>query len=343
MYDAVNDSRTRPQHLEWDGLVLPVDHPLMADPRPAQRIGLATFRSDSGSRAGPYAAPPAQSQARVPNSHELPRTPTNSHLVQPRLTKSREFSGRPMRGNSRIEGTRPVRSGLRPPPSSPANLGREETRAGFLPSFRGFAGVGCNTRRPGGAERVALSIPVSSLDFRGERLRRPRRQAATPQPGEHALMRASGGSRLRTCGWRPTRTRRPAYCTLALRPASGREIWDDGGLHLTSGDGVSYEGAFTKLRLGPATPTLPPRNIHVVRKRGDPTVTNVTVSPLFWEDGESAVNRAMKAPGKCGKTRHKTAVDGTPWHREDHYISSGVGLGARTVRTPSGREARGSS
>ena len=27
MYDAVNDSRTRPQHLEWDGLVLPVDHP----------------------------------------------------------------------------------------------------------------------------------------------------------------------------------------------------------------------------------------------------------------------------------------------------------------------------
>ena len=44
--------------------------------------------------------------------------------------------------------------------------------AGFLPSFRGFAGVGCNTRRPGGAERAALSLPVSSLDFRGERLRR---------------------------------------------------------------------------------------------------------------------------------------------------------------------------
>ena len=47
-----------------------------------------------------------------------------------------------MRGNSRIEGTRPVRSGLRPPPSSPANLVREETRAGFPYSFRGFAGVG---------------------------------------------------------------------------------------------------------------------------------------------------------------------------------------------------------
>ena len=44
--------------------------------------------------------------------------------------------------------------------------------AGFLPSFRGFAGVGRTTRRPGGAERAALSLPVSSLDFRGERLRR---------------------------------------------------------------------------------------------------------------------------------------------------------------------------
>jgi len=27
MYDAVNDSRTRPQHLGWDGLVLPADDP----------------------------------------------------------------------------------------------------------------------------------------------------------------------------------------------------------------------------------------------------------------------------------------------------------------------------
>ena len=103
---------------------------------------------------------------------KLPRTPANSHLVQPRLTKSHEFSGRPMRGNSRIEGTRPVRSGLPPPPSSRANLYREETRAGFPYSFRGFAEVGCNTRRAGSAERVALSVPVSDLDFRGERLRR---------------------------------------------------------------------------------------------------------------------------------------------------------------------------
>ena len=68
--------------------------------------------------------------------------PTNSHLFQPRLTKFREFSGRPTRGNSRIEGTRPVRSGLPPPPSRLPNLDREETGAGFPYSFRGFAGVG---------------------------------------------------------------------------------------------------------------------------------------------------------------------------------------------------------
>ncbi|EKE79712.1 phage minor head protein [Idiomarina xiamenensis] len=27
MYDAVDDSRTRPEHAQWDGLVLPADHP----------------------------------------------------------------------------------------------------------------------------------------------------------------------------------------------------------------------------------------------------------------------------------------------------------------------------
>ena len=102
------------------------------------------------------------------------------HLVQPRLTKSREFSGRPTRGNSRIEGTRPVRSGLPPPPSSLANLYREETRAGFPHSFRGFAEYGATRDARGGAERAALSGPVSSLDFRGERLRRP---SGSPVPG----------------------------------------------------------------------------------------------------------------------------------------------------------------
>ena len=79
---------------------------------------------------------------RFPEGSQLPRTPANSHLVQPRRTNSREFSGRPTRGNSRIEGTRPVRSGLPPPPSRLPNLDREETRAGFPYSFRAFAGVG---------------------------------------------------------------------------------------------------------------------------------------------------------------------------------------------------------
>ena len=107
--------------------------------------------------------PRAQSQARVPNSHELSRSPAPSHEL-------REFSGRPTRGNSRIEGTRPVRSGLPPPPSSPANLYREETRAGFPYGFRGFCRSRCNTRRARRAKRPALSVPVSSPDFRGERL-----------------------------------------------------------------------------------------------------------------------------------------------------------------------------
>ena len=53
------------------------------------------------------------------------------------------------------------------PPSSPANLDKARTRAGFPYSFRGFAEVGCNTRRAGSAERGALSVPVSDLDFRG--------------------------------------------------------------------------------------------------------------------------------------------------------------------------------
>ena len=57
----------------------------------------------------------------------------------------------------RGDSPRPVRSGLRPPPSSLANLYRDETRAGFPYSFRGFAEVGCNTRRAGSAERAALS------------------------------------------------------------------------------------------------------------------------------------------------------------------------------------------
>ena len=67
---------------------------------------------------------------------------------------------------------RPVRSGLRPPPSSLANLYRDETRAGFPYGFRGFCQSQGNTRRVERAQRAALSLPVSDLDFRGERLRR---------------------------------------------------------------------------------------------------------------------------------------------------------------------------
>ena len=70
-------------------------------------------------------------------------------------------------GGSRIEGTRPVRSRLPPPPSSPANLDREETRAGFPYSFRRFCRSRRTARRAGRAHRATLSVPVSSLDFRG--------------------------------------------------------------------------------------------------------------------------------------------------------------------------------
>ena len=132
------------------------------------------FRLERGNQQSAERAtlPVVQVKRGFPEGSQLPRTPRNSHLVQPRLTNSREFSGRPTRGNSRIEGTRPVRFRLRPPPSRLANLDWEETRASFPRSFRGLAEVGCNTRRAGSAERVALSVPVSSLDFRGERLRR---------------------------------------------------------------------------------------------------------------------------------------------------------------------------
>ena len=92
----------------------------------------------------------------------------NSQLVQPRLTKSREFSGRPTRGNSRIEGTRPVRSGLPPPPSRLPNLDREETRVGFPSLVSGaFAGVGRTTRRPGRARKEPHYRSRSRLSISG--------------------------------------------------------------------------------------------------------------------------------------------------------------------------------
>ncbi len=178
------------------------------------------LESDSGSRPGPCAAPPAKSQARVPRG--LP-TPTNSHLVQPRLTKSREFSGRPTRGNGRIEGTRPVRSGLPPPPSSPANLDRKETRAGFPYRFRGFRRVRRNARRAERAEPASLSIPVSSLDFRGERLRResPRIEGRWRATVAHEVAHVLPTSSARRCvsAW-PTRTSTTTIFGRGSRPPS---------------------------------------------------------------------------------------------------------------------------
>ena len=116
---------------------------------------------------------------------------------------------RSMRGTSYIEGPRPVRSGLPPPPSSRANLDREETRAGFLPSFRGFAGVGRTTRRPGGAERAALSLRVSSLDFRGERSARPARLGLhrTRQTRISISLSSSDSSRCSSCRLPPSQVR----------------------------------------------------------------------------------------------------------------------------------------
>ena len=130
---------------------------------------LAVKRRASSGSSTPTRRTPGAVKRGFPEGSQLLRAPANSHLFQPRLTKSREFSGRPTRGNSRSEGTRPVRSGLPPPPSRLPNLDREETRAGFPYSFRGF----CRSRRTARrAHRATLSVPVSSLDFRGERLRR---------------------------------------------------------------------------------------------------------------------------------------------------------------------------
>ena len=103
----------------------------------------------------------------------------------------------------RGDSPRPVRSGLRPPPSSLANLYRDETRAGFPYSFRGFAEVGCNTRRAGSAERAALSggllycRPLASSSLR-------------PQSEDHGRRteahREIAVTDLETCCWKIPRT-----------------------------------------------------------------------------------------------------------------------------------------
>ena len=80
-------------------------------------------------------------------------------IAPPRVHPDDEVVHPDTRGNSRIEGTRPVRSGLRPPPSL-ANLDRDETRAGFSYSFRGFCRSRRTARRAGRAHRATLSVPV---------------------------------------------------------------------------------------------------------------------------------------------------------------------------------------
>ena len=72
---------------------------------------------------------------------------------------------------SRIEGTRPVRSGLPPPPSSPANLDREETRAGFPYSLQppeerqrpGFCRSRRTARRAGRAQKLSRQRKIEVL------------------------------------------------------------------------------------------------------------------------------------------------------------------------------------
>ena len=153
--------------------------------------------------------------------------------TQARLTTRTESVCRPnpvlsMRGTSYIEGPRPVRSGLRPPPSSLANLYRDETRAGFPYSFRGFAEVGCNTRRAGRAQRGTLSAPVSSLDFRGERLRRrlPRECSVYATVAVDSRLGGQDGPKASWKGIPPLRRSRPAYrrpsLDLRRRPVVGR-------------------------------------------------------------------------------------------------------------------------
>ena len=141
------------------------------------------FRLERGNQQSAERAtlPVVQVKRGFPEGSQLPRTLTWSSPVS--RTPASSLGGRrgaiaASRGRDRFAPDSPHRQAVRP-----ISTGRRRGR-GFPYSFRGFAGVGCNARRSGGAERAAFSGPVSSPDFRGERLRRPRRQAAAPLPGE---------------------------------------------------------------------------------------------------------------------------------------------------------------
>ena len=111
MYDAVNDSRTRPQHLEWDGLVLPVDHPFWKTHGPPNGWGcrcilrqlseavIAAFRDILGTvRGGPQLAP---------NSlWDIPEQPSSGHTWPEVVRGGRKRPGEATGGQGAFLGER---------------------------------------------------------------------------------------------------------------------------------------------------------------------------------------------------------------------------------------------
>ena len=174
MYDAVNDSRTRrPQHLEWDGLILPIDHPFWqthGSPNELRALTGLSGHSEKADRSGvlerslgsfgghsPHTIPLSARASPLFLSCRFPVRGDRESPANPRESERFRVANDPdcpiiavislFFPDTQRNGQRPVRSGLRPPPSRPANLYRDETRASFPYSFRGFAEVGCNTRR----------------------------------------------------------------------------------------------------------------------------------------------------------------------------------------------------
>ena len=114
----------------------------------------------------------AGSRSRCP-----PRTPADVPAAGSSHPRSGQVRPSPViKGQHGAEPHRGDETGsLRTPPtakqSGQSRQGRRRGRV-FRPVSGGFAEVGCNTRRAGSAERAAFPVPVSDLDFRGERLRR---------------------------------------------------------------------------------------------------------------------------------------------------------------------------
>ena len=90
--------------MRWAGRIGDPDFGLPGDLRCEAR--LQGCQGDRDRRVG-RRVPPGTRQPTIRRASDIASRPS-----QARVPNSREFSGRPMRGNSRIEGTRPVRSGL---------------------------------------------------------------------------------------------------------------------------------------------------------------------------------------------------------------------------------------